>query len=39
MTKPVDIIYVKKHDSCFEPMKDSLFIDYIVTGFGKTNES
>ena len=30
MTKPVDITYVKKHESCFEPMKDCLLIDYII---------
>ena len=30
ITKPVDITYVKKHESCFEPMKDCLFIDYII---------
>ena len=30
MTKPVDITYVKKHDTCFDPMKDCLFIDYII---------
>ena len=33
MTKPVDITYVKKHDACFEPMKDCLFIDYIIVRF------
>ena len=32
MTKPVDITYVKKHYSCFEPMKDCLFKDYIIIG-------
>ena len=29
-TKPVNITYVKKQHSCFEPMKDFLFIDYII---------
>ena len=32
MTKPVDITYIKKHDACFEPLKDCLFIYYIKKG-------
>ena len=31
--KPVDITYVKKHDSCFEPVKDCPFIDYVINWF------
>ena len=30
ISRPVDITYVKKHDACFGPMKDCLFIDYII---------
>ena len=30
VTKPVDITNVKKHHSCFGPMKDCVFIDYRI---------
>ena len=37
MTKPVDITYVKKHHSCFEPMVDCLFINYRLYGPRQAN--
>ena len=29
----MDITYVKKHHARFEPMNNSLFIDYIIIDF------